>query len=136
MGAIIRAGAITGTNTVIENTRSMHCVIDAIKDIIVNLELLCSEYSMLFCAVLNRYIYVEETELTGYNVLSTLYCAKKYMIPGLEATCRQYLEQQIDHNNVCFILEQVSPPFSVVMVTNLNSQFFGDRVSQEVTGTP
>ena len=55
----------------------------------------------------SRYIYFEKAELTGYNVLSVLYCAKKYMISGLEKECRKYLENQIDHTNVCFILEQV-----------------------------
>ena len=52
-------------------------------------------------------MYCEEAELTGYNVLTVLYCAKKYMISGLEEVCREYLEKQIDHSNVCFILEQV-----------------------------
>ena len=57
---------------------------------------------------ISRYIYFEKAKLTGYNVLSVLYCAKKYMISGLEKKCREYLENQIDHTNVCFILEQVS----------------------------
>ena len=52
-------------------------------------------------------MYYETTNLTGENVLTVLYCAKKYMVSGLEGKCREYLEKQIDHTNVCFILEQV-----------------------------
>ena len=57
-----------------------------------------------------RYMYYEVANLTGENVLSILYCAKKYMIAGLDAKCRQYLDRRIDHNNVCAILEQVFNP--------------------------
>ena len=53
-------------------------------------------------------MYFEEAQLTGYNVLAILYCAKKYMISGLEKICREYLEKQINYSNVCFILEQVN----------------------------
>lgn len=52
-------------------------------------------------------MYFELAHLSGENVLTVLYCAKKYMIAGLELLCREYLEKNIDHDNVCFILEQV-----------------------------
>ena len=45
-------------------------------------------------------MYCEEVDLTGYNVLTVLYCAKKYMISGLEKICREYLEKQIEHVNI------------------------------------
>ena len=52
-------------------------------------------------------MYSETATLNGENVMSVLYCAKKYMIPGLQTLCRQYLDTQLDSTNVCIVLEQV-----------------------------
>ena len=65
----------------------------------------------------SRYIYYEKALLTGQNILTILYCAKKYMISGLEKLCREFLEDQMDHSNVCFILEQVCSSF--ILMPNL-----------------
>ena len=52
-------------------------------------------------------MYYEEAKLSGENILTVLYCAKKYMVSGLKDLCSEFLEEQLDHSNVCFILEQV-----------------------------
>ncbi len=52
-------------------------------------------------------MYCEKVELTGENVMSMLYCAKKYMVSGLETLCQEFLKTQMDPSNVCTILDQV-----------------------------
>ena len=61
-------------------------------------------------------MYYEEANLSGENILTVLYCAKKYMIPGLKELCSEFLEKEMDHNNVCFILEQVTVTFSTLFL--------------------
>ena len=68
----------------------------------------------------SRYIYFEKAQLSGYNVLTVLYCAKKYMISRLEKACREFLEKKIDHTNVCFILEQVSSNYRYIFTIKKN----------------
>ena len=46
-------------------------------------------------------------ELNGDNVLCVLYSAKKYMLPGLETKCQEFLDSRLDIGNVCSVLEQV-----------------------------
>ena len=53
-------------------------------------------------------MYYEETALNGDTVLGVLYAAKKYMIPALEAVCKEFLDNELDPNNVMPVLEQVS----------------------------
>jgi len=54
-----------------------------------------------------RYIYCDETKLTGSSVMQVLYLAKKYMIPSLTAECRRFLEANINAGNVLEVLPQV-----------------------------
>ncbi len=45
--------------------------------------------------------------------MALLYCAKKYILLGLQAMCQDFLEKQLDSSNVCFILEQVGTMLGV-----------------------
>ena len=41
-----------------------------------------------------RYMYCDEAELTGSNVMQVLYLAKKFMVPSLVMKCTEFLEQR------------------------------------------
>lgn len=53
-----------------------------------------------------RYLYCDETDLNEDNVLSTLYAAKKYLVPHLAHACVEFLEQNLSASNVCTLLTQ------------------------------
>ncbi len=52
-------------------------------------------------------MYYEKATLTGDNVLSVLYAAKKYILPDLENLCREFLDKELCLTNVCPVLDQV-----------------------------
>ncbi|XP_013397050.1 BTB/POZ domain-containing protein 6 isoform X1 [Lingula anatina] len=56
--------------------------------------------------VVLRYIYFEECNITPLNVMAVLYAAKKYLLSGLIRHCQGYLQESMDDENVCTILEQ------------------------------
>ena len=58
--------------------------------------------------ILYRFMYYEKATLTGDNVLCMLYAAKKYMLPDLEDICKEFLDKELDPNNVCPVLSQVN----------------------------
>ena len=51
-----------------------------------------------------RYIYSDEVNLSGSNVMGVLYLAKKYIVPSLTDKCTEYLKQKLDPSNVFSIL--------------------------------
>ena len=51
-----------------------------------------------------RYLYSDEVNLSGSNVLGVLYLAKKYMVPALAERCKGYLQDKLDPSNVFTIL--------------------------------
>ena len=51
-----------------------------------------------------RYLYSDEVNLSGSNVLGVLYLAKKYMAPSLADKCKDYLRDKLDPSNVFTIL--------------------------------
>ena len=51
-----------------------------------------------------RYLYSDEVNLSGSNVLGVLYLAKKYMVPSLAEKCKDYLQDKLDPSNVFAIL--------------------------------
>ena len=51
-----------------------------------------------------RYLYSDEVNLHGSNVLGVLYLAKKYMVPSLADKCKDYLQDNLDPSNVFTIL--------------------------------
>ncbi|XP_078376531.1 BTB/POZ domain-containing protein 6-like [Oculina patagonica] len=53
-----------------------------------------------------RYMYSDEANLSGSNVMQVLYLANKYMVPSLAAKCTEYLRDNLDASNVFCILPQ------------------------------
>ena len=53
---------------------------------------------------LSRYMYSDEVNLSGSNVMGVLYLAKKYMVPSLADKCTEYLQNNLDPSNVFSIL--------------------------------
>jgi BTB/POZ domain-containing protein 3/6 len=58
-----------------------------------------------FLALL-RYLYTDEIRLEDDNVLSVLYCSKKYLVSTLASACVSYLETSLNELNACLLLSQ------------------------------
>ena len=69
-----------------------------------SIELPDCEYESLL--ELFRYIYSDEVNLSGSNLMGVLYLAKKYMVPSLADKCVEYLQDNLDPSNVFDILPQ------------------------------
>ena len=67
-----------------------------------SIELPDCEYESLL--ELFRYMYSDEVNLSGSNVMEVLYLAKKYMVPSLVEKCTEYLQDHLDPSNVFSIL--------------------------------
>ncbi|KAL9980182.1 hypothetical protein ACROYT_G008731 [Oculina patagonica] len=67
-----------------------------------SIELPDCEYESLL--ELFRYMYSDEVQLSGSNVMGVLYLAKKYIVPSLADKCTQYLHNNLDPSNVFSIL--------------------------------
>ena len=67
-----------------------------------SIELPDCEYESLL--ELFRYLYTDEVNLTGSNVMHVLYLAKKYMLPSLAEKCGAYLQENLEASNVFSIL--------------------------------
>ncbi|GFO35719.1 BTB/POZ domain-containing protein [Plakobranchus ocellatus] len=53
-----------------------------------------------------RYMYCGEVSITSDNVIYLLYAAKKYAVLGLTNKCISYVDQVLDTDNACTVLEQ------------------------------
>ena len=69
-----------------------------------SIELPDCEYESLL--ELFRYMYSDEVNLSGSNLMGVLYLAKKYMVPSLADKCAEYLLDNLDPSNVFDILPQ------------------------------
>ena len=67
-----------------------------------SIELPDCEYESLL--ELFRYLYTDEVNLTGSNVMHVLYLAKKYILPSLADKCSAYLHENLGVSNVFSIL--------------------------------
>ena len=67
-----------------------------------SIELPDCEYESLL--ELFRYLYTDDVNLTGSNVMHVLYLAKKYMLPSLADKCSAYLHENLRASNVFSIL--------------------------------
>jgi len=67
-----------------------------------SIELPDCEYDSLL--ELFRYMYSDEVNLSGSNVMEVLYLAKKYMVPSLADKCTKYLLDNLGPSNVFSIL--------------------------------
>ena len=52
-----------------------------------------------------RFLYSDEVDLNGSNVMGVLYLAKKYMVPSLADKCTKYLLDNLGPSNVFSILQ-------------------------------
>ena len=69
-----------------------------------SIELPDCEYESLL--ELFRYMYSDEVNLSGSNLMGVLYLATKYMVPSLADKCTEYLQDNLDASNVFVILPQ------------------------------
>ena len=67
-----------------------------------SIELPDCEYESLL--ELFRYMYSDEVNLSGSNVMGVWYLAKKYMVPSLVDKCSEYLQKNLDPSNAFSIL--------------------------------
>ena len=51
-----------------------------------------------------HYMYSDEVNLSGSNVMGVLYLAKKYMVPSLTEKCTEFLQDNLNPSNVFSIL--------------------------------
>ena len=64
-----------------------------------------------------RFLYSDEVNLSGSNVMQVLYLAKKYWVPSLADKCTEYLREHLEASNVFSVLPQ--------------AQKFGDKDLEE-----
>ena len=67
-----------------------------------SIELPDCEYESLL--ELFRFLYSDEVNLSGSNVMQVLYLANKYMVPSLAEKCKRYLRKNLAASNVLTIL--------------------------------
>ena len=67
-----------------------------------SIELPDCEYESLL--ELFRFMYSDEANLSGSNVMGVLYLAKKYMVPSLADKCTDYIQDKLDASNAFSIL--------------------------------
>ena len=53
-----------------------------------------------------RFLYSDEVNLSGSNVMQVLYLAKKYLVPSLADKCTKYLQEHLEASNVFSVLPQ------------------------------
>ena len=53
-----------------------------------------------------RFLYSNEVNLSGSNVMQVLYLAKKYLVPSLADKCTEYLQKHLEASNVFSVLPQ------------------------------
>ena len=53
-----------------------------------------------------RFLYSDEVNLSGSNVMQVLYLAKKYLVPSLADNCTKYLQEHLEASNVFSVLPQ------------------------------
>ena len=53
-----------------------------------------------------RFLYSDEVNLSGSNVMQVLYLAKKYLVPSLADNCTEYLQEHLAASNVFGVLPQ------------------------------
>ena len=60
-----------------------------------------------FLALL-KFLYSDEVQIDPETVMTTLYTAKKYAVPALEAHCVEFLKKNLRADNAFMLLTQVS----------------------------
>lgn len=60
------------------------------------------------CLYAFRFLYSDEVQIGPETVMTTLYTAKKYAVPALEAHCVEFLKKNLRADNAFMLLTQVS----------------------------
>lgn len=55
-----------------------------------------------------RFLYSDEVQIGPETVMTTLYTAKKYAVPALEAHCVEFLKKNLRADNAFMLLTQVA----------------------------
>lgn len=55
-----------------------------------------------------RFLYSDEVQIGPETVMTTLYTAKKYAVPALEAHCVEFLKKNLRADNAFMLLTQVN----------------------------
>lgn len=62
---------------------------------------------MYLCILISRFLYSDEVQIGPETVMTTLYTAKKYAVPALEAHCVDFLTKHLRADNAFMLLTQV-----------------------------
>lgn len=62
---------------------------------------------MCICVLISRFLYSDEVQIGPETVMTTLYTAKKYAVPALEAHCVDFLTKHLRADNAFMLLTQV-----------------------------
>ena len=79
-----------------------------------------------------RYLYSDEANLTGSNVMQVLYLANKYMVPSLAEKCSEYLRKNLSAANVFSILPHAQK-FEDKDLEDLCWEVIEDKTEEAVT---
>lgn len=64
--------------------------------------------SFCICILISRFLYSDEVQIGPETVMTTLYTAKKYAVPALEAHCVEFLTKHLRADNAFMLLTQVT----------------------------
>lgn len=78
------------------------------------IELVILSRSSSILVVLCRFLYSDEVQIGPETVMTTLYTAKKYAVPALEAHCVEFLKKNLRADNAFMLLTQVGSNFSTI----------------------
>lgn len=73
-----------------------------------------------------RFLYSDEVHIGPETVMTTLYTAKKYAVPALEAHCVEFLKKNLRADNAFMLLTQVC----VCEVQKKNSNYLNVPVTK------
>lgn len=63
----------------------------------------------------SRFLYSDEVHIGPETVMTTLYTAKKYAVPALEAQCVEFLTKHLRADNAFMLLTQVNTGYIFIL---------------------
>lgn len=69
---------------------------------------------------LSRFLYSDEVQIGPETVMTTLYTAKKYAVPALEAHCVEFLKKNLRADNAFMLLTQVRQDYHMKRILNVH----------------
>lgn len=75
-----------------------------------NMELILTpkHLALMVSSLMPRFLYSDEVQIGPETVMTTLYTAKKYAVPALEAHCVEFLTKHLRADNAFMLLTQVT----------------------------